>query len=103
MFTCMLGRCCFHSLVSTQPFRRALTASVDSCAEIKSGVTSCGRGWRQVPECEAWSVLAAVNQQSVTTGVNLECTSSDHSAERDYSVNLKCTSDSHPTERDYRR
>ena len=25
---------CFHSLIST--FRRALTASVDSCAEIKS-------------------------------------------------------------------
>ena len=28
--------CCFHSLISTQTFRRALTASVDSCAEIKS-------------------------------------------------------------------
>ena len=27
---------CFHSLISTQTFRRALTASVDSCAEIKS-------------------------------------------------------------------
>ena len=27
---------CFHILVSTQTFRRALTASVDSCAEIKS-------------------------------------------------------------------
>ena len=26
---------CFHSLISTQTFRRALTASVDSCAEIK--------------------------------------------------------------------
>ena len=26
----------FHSLISTQTFRRALTASVDSCAEIKS-------------------------------------------------------------------
>ena len=25
----------FHSLISTQTFRRALTASVDSCAEIK--------------------------------------------------------------------
>ena len=34
-----LGR--FHSLNSTQTFRRALTASVDSCAEIKSG-----RQWR---------------------------------------------------------
>ena len=28
--------CCFHSLVTTQIFRRALTGSVDSCAEIKS-------------------------------------------------------------------
>ena len=27
---------CIHSLISTQTFRRALTASVDSCAEIKS-------------------------------------------------------------------
>ena len=27
---------CFHSLISTRTFRRALTASVDSCAEIKS-------------------------------------------------------------------
>ena len=27
---------CFHSLISTQTFWRALTVSVDSCAEIKS-------------------------------------------------------------------
>ena len=27
---------CFFSPISTQIFRRALTASVDSCAEIKS-------------------------------------------------------------------
>ena len=27
---------CFHSLIITKTFRRALTASVDSCAEIKS-------------------------------------------------------------------
>ena len=27
---------CFHSLISTRTFRSALTASVDSCAEIKS-------------------------------------------------------------------
>ena len=27
---------CFYSRISTQTFRRALTASVDSCAEIKS-------------------------------------------------------------------
>ena len=27
---------CFHSHISTRTFRRALTASLDSCAEIKS-------------------------------------------------------------------
>ena len=27
---------CFHSLIITKTFRRELTASVDSCAEIKS-------------------------------------------------------------------
>ena len=27
---------CFYSLISTETFRRALTGSVDSCAEIKS-------------------------------------------------------------------
>ena len=27
---------CFHSHISTQTFRRSLTASVDNCAEIKS-------------------------------------------------------------------
>ena len=54
MFTCVLGRYwgCF---CSTRTFRRALTASVDSCAEIKSnrrnqifsGVTKSGRVWRK--------------------------------------------------------
>ena len=37
---------CFYSHISTQTFRRALTASLDSCAEIKecpfSGVTKSG-------------------------------------------------------------
>ena len=47
MFTCVLGRCVtstvlsvpktlFPNFVSTQTFLRAPTASVDSCAEIKS-------------------------------------------------------------------
>ena len=27
---------CFHSLISTQTFQRALTVPVDSCAEIQS-------------------------------------------------------------------
>ena len=38
---------CFYSHISTRTFRRALTASLDSCAEIKSapfsGVTKSGR------------------------------------------------------------
>ena len=51
---------CFHSLISTQTFRRALTASVDSCAEIEclfSGITKSGRVWRKVPENDARSVI----------------------------------------------
>ena len=37
MFTWVLGQLgCFYSHISTQTFRRALTASLDSCAEIKS-------------------------------------------------------------------
>ena len=51
---------CFHSLTSTQTFRRALTVSVDSCAEIKSapfsGVTKSGKVWRKVLESDARSV-----------------------------------------------
>ena len=43
---------CFYSHISTRTFRRALTASVDSCAEMKSapfsGVTKSGRVWRKV-------------------------------------------------------
>ena len=31
--------CCFHSFISTQTLERALTASVDSCAEIKVTLT----------------------------------------------------------------
>ena len=31
---------CFHSYISTGTFRRALTVSLDSCAEIKSGAPS---------------------------------------------------------------
>ena len=50
---------CFRSVMgSTQTFRRALTASVDSCAEIKSvpSVTKSCRVWRKVPESDAQSV-----------------------------------------------
>ena len=52
--------CCFQSygLISNQTPRWALTASVDSCAELKiecpfSGVTSSGRVWRKMPESDA--------------------------------------------------
>ena len=51
---------CFYSHVSsTRTFRRALTASVDNCAETEcpfSGVTKFGRVWRKVPESDARSV-----------------------------------------------
>ena len=57
-------------MITTQTFRRALTASVDSCVEIKSapsvaldscaerksGVTKSGRVWRKVPESDARGV-----------------------------------------------
>ena len=36
--------CCLHSRISTQTFRRALTASGDSCAEIRSASIFTGTG-----------------------------------------------------------
>ena len=57
VYVCVSMLCCFHSVVSTQTFWRALTASLDSCAEIRSnGITNFGRVWRKVPESKAWSV-----------------------------------------------
>ena len=54
--------CCFHSFTTTQTFQRAVTASVDSCAEMKSApfssVTRSGRVWRKVPESDARSVIS---------------------------------------------
>ena len=51
---------CFCGHISTRTFRRALTASVDSCAEMKecpfSGGNKSGRVWRKVPESDARSV-----------------------------------------------
>ena len=50
---------CFYSHISTRTFRRALTATLDSYAEIEcpfSGVTKSGRVWRKVPESDARSV-----------------------------------------------
>ena len=62
---------CFHSL--TQTFRRALTASVDSCVEIQiecpfGGVTKSGRVWRKVPEKRCWECDKAVQLSQGWTG-----------------------------------
>ena len=56
---------------STQTFRWALTASLDSCAEIKiecpfSGVTKSVRVWRKVPESDARSVQIALSFSTVS-------------------------------------
>ena len=64
---------CFHSLIiSTRTFRRTLTASVDSCAEIKiecpfSDVTKSGRVWRRVPESGARSVIYSLTHTYLLT------------------------------------
>ena len=53
---------CFHSLFTTQTFRRALTASLDSWARRQRlecpfcGATGSGRVRRQAPESDARSV-----------------------------------------------
>ena len=67
MFTCVLGRnvaCSFTT--STQTFRSALTAFVDSCVEVKSapfsGVTNSGRVCRKVPESDARSVSECLHE-----------------------------------------
>ena len=54
---------CFYSHISTRTFRKALTASVHSYAEIKSApsvayVTKSGRVWRKVPESDVRSVIS---------------------------------------------
>ena len=59
---------CFYSHISTGTVWRALTASLDSCAEIKieclfSGVTKSGRVWRKVPESGARSVGTHLRSQ----------------------------------------
>ena len=56
---------CFYSHISTRTFRRALTASLDSCADIKiecpfSGVPKSGRVWRKVQKSDARSVHRSV-------------------------------------------
>ena len=61
-----LALCCFYSQISTRIFLRALTASLDSCAEIEcpfSGVTKSGRVWSKVPESGARSVVTAFTKR----------------------------------------
>ena len=41
---------CFRSLISTRTFRRALNASVDSCAEIKSAPSVATQIWQSLEE-----------------------------------------------------
>ena len=60
---------CFYSYICIQTFRRALTASLDSCAEIEcpfSGVTKSGRVWRKVPESDDRSVDLSCTLPHVT-------------------------------------
>ena len=66
---------CFHSHISTQTFRRALTASVDSCAERKSASSVAkpnlaefgGRSGKRCSECavhpKAWITLTNKHNQ----------------------------------------
>ena len=51
--------CCFHSLISTQTFRRALTESVDICTEIKSAPFR--KVWRKVPESNAYKLYGCLS------------------------------------------
>ena len=68
----MFVRACLGArLLPQQTFRRVLTASVDSCAEIKiecpfSAVTKSGRAWRKMPESDARIV---VKPQTASTGL----------------------------------
>ena len=55
---------CFYSHISAGTFRRALTALLDSCAKIKSGVTKSGRVWRKMPESDARGVAKAFTSSS---------------------------------------
>ena len=70
---------CFHSHISTQTFRRALTASLDSCEEIKiecpfSGVNKSGKVWRKVPESDTPSVQSPMPPAGLPQEVTVEPT-----------------------------
>ena len=62
---------CFYSHISTRTFRRALTASLDSCKEIKSApsvATKSGRVWRKVSESDARSVRVSRTEKQPCDG-----------------------------------
>ena len=90
---------CFHGLISIQTFRWALTASEDSCAEIKivrpfSGVTSSGRVWRKV-----WLVAFTKVKLMVANCASAKCSEEhvyhkkwqSHVYPESLSGNMKCT------------
>jgi len=62
VYVCAWMLCCFHSHISTQTFRRALTASLDSCAELKSAPSVLqpfmaefgGRCWKVMLSQSVW-------------------------------------------------
>ena len=59
MFTCVPdAMSCFHSLISTRTFRRALISSLlaDSCMEIKSAPLVLAEFGERWAESEHWSV-----------------------------------------------
>ena len=85
LYVCAWKLCYFHSLISTQTFRNALTVSVDSCVKIKvecpfSGVTGSGRVGRKVPEIGAGRVTVChdpfqglLNQSGIFENGTMQC------------------------------
>ena len=75
VFTCVLGRCVVATVLFTQTFRRALTSSVDSCAEIKTApsvtYTVLAIVWRKVPESDVQSVVWRKVPESDTRSVDI--------------------------------
>ena len=82
MFTCVLGRFVASTVLSVpKPFRGALTASLDSCAEINpldSGVTKSGRVWSSKLRCRkamlgVWRKVPESDARSVEQGAGKRC------------------------------
>ena len=97
--------CCFHSLISTHNFCRALTALVDKLPGDKecpfSGVTSSGRVWRKVPESDAGSVASSVSGLAwpgctcIAASTSVTCTTTGlqwNTGHRNHSKSAPCLS-----------